>query len=201
MLGGLWAQSPHSPLPEPFAGWAASWSVKNPDWRHCVWGETDYLPLVDAGPNADVYRSAVNHAQRAEIARWDILWAHGGVVLDADFECLRRWGGILDGVECFAPEETKNQITMSMLGAVPQHPAVWVARADVSASILAQREDDLDQTYGAGPKMLQRVWDLRDDVTHMPSWMFFPYIWSDPKPDDYGDAYAAHHWTATWKVD
>ena len=88
---------------------------------------------------------------------------------------------------------------MSMLGAVPGHEAVRAVRADVTGSIEYARRERLDQTFGAGPKMLQRLWKKRRDVAFFPPWMFFPYIWSQPRPDSYGDAYAVHHWKATWK--
>lgn len=193
LIHTMWVQGS---LPASYQAWFDSWTVHNPMAEHRLWGEADYLDLVADDGNLDVYESAVNHAQRAEIARLSILYHVGGIVVDADFECLRRFDFEYD---CWASYESPGQLTMSILGARPEHPAVGLLVGDVERSVYWQRSMGLPQTYGAGPHLIQRLWADRDDVTRLPHEMFFPYLWTEPVPASFGDAYAVHHWKATWK--
>lgn len=190
----VWVQGP--PLPEQHQQWFDSWKKHNPDWAHILWSEPDYLGFLE---NRDIYDTAVNHAQRAEIAQKEILWKYGGVYKDADFECFRPCGHFFAVDHVVTWDESPGQLGNQLIGAPPHHPAVRVALEDIPRAIHYQRSNSLPQTYGAGPHLIQRLWRDRDDVEIRPSWEFFPYLWNDTKPADFGDAFGAHHWTASWK--
>jgi len=184
---------------EPWNRWIESWGRLNPDWEHRVWSEADYIDYVMQDPTAQAYERAINHAQRSEIARWSILYHVGGVVLDADFECLRPWD-FLDGVQCFAPFESPAVLTMSVMGSVPGHPAVSDGMRQMPEQILWAERAGLEvNIWGSGPRFIDKMWRRRDDVTLLPHHLFFPYKWDQPDPGSYGEAYAVHHWKATWK--
>jgi mannosyltransferase OCH1-like enzyme len=192
----IWVQGE---LPDEYRPWFDSWLAHHPNWQHRLWSEADFLPLI-SDCNRAIYDTAVNHAQRAEIASKEILLRLGGVFLDADFECLRNIDGLLKGVECFTGQESPGQLSAGIVGAVPDHPAVRVIVDDITRSIVAQRDAGREQNHGAGPWILQRLWRRRDDVTVFPPEVFYPYLWTEPKPSTYpATAYAAHHWKATWK--
>lgn len=184
------------PLPDTHQGWFDSWKEHNKDWAHVLWSEADYLPFIE---NREIYDTAVNHAQRAEIAQKEILWKYGGVYIDADFECFRPCGHFFEADHVVTWDESPGQLGNQIIGAPPQHPAVRAALEDIPRAINYQRANNLPQTYGAGPHLIQRLWRDRSDVEIRPSEEFFPYLWNQSKPSDYGDAYGAHHWTASWK--
>lgn len=190
----VWVQG--EPLPNTHTAWVESWKRHNPEWAHVVWAETDYLPFIE---NREIYDTAVNHAQRAEIAQKEILWKFGGVYVDADFECFRPCHHFFGVDRVVTWEESPGQLGNQIIGAPPNHPAVRQALEDIPRSILWQREQGLPQTYGAGPHLIQRLWRTRPDVEIRPSSEFFPYLWDQPKPLNWGEAYGAHHWTASWK--
>ncbi len=189
----VWVQGA---LPDTHQAWFDSWREHNPDWEHIVWSEPDYLPFLE---NWEIYGTAVNHAQRAEIAQKEILWRFGGVYLDADFECFRPCGHFFTGNHVVTWDESPGQLGNQIIGAPRRHPAIRAALEDIPRSIRWQRENNLPQPYGAGPHLVQRLWRVRNDVEIRPSEEFFPYLWNQPKPTDFGDAYGAHHWTASWK--
>ena len=190
----VWVQG--HPLPDTHKQWFESWRKHNPKWTHVVWGESDYLPFLE---NREVYDTAVNHAQRAEIAQKEILWKYGGVYLDADFECFRPVGHFFEEDRVVTWDESPGQLGNQIYGTPPLHQAVREAIDDIPRSIRYQRMNGLPQPYGAGPHLIQRLWRDREDVLIRPSWEFFPYLWNQPKPSDFGEAYGAHHWTASWK--
>lgn len=154
---------------------------------------------IDWLENRDVYDTAVNYAQKAEIAGKEILLRMGGILVDADFECFRPIDPLLENVECFTAEESPGQLSAGIVGCTPGHPAIRQIVDAIPGSIAWQRANRLPQNHGAGPHILQRNWRNRSDVTVFPPWMFYPYLWDQKKPSDFGDAYGAHHWKATWK--
>lgn len=196
----VWVQGP--PLPFGHQQWHDSWHEHNPEWASLIWAESDYLPYVQRHPAIyEVYQTAVNHAQRAEIAQKAILWHWGGVYHDADFECYKPCGHFFDKNHVVTWDETPGQLGNQLIGAPSYHPAVKASLEDIPRAIAYQREHGLPQTYGAGPHLIQRLWRDRDDVEIRPSHEFFPYLWDQPKPPDIvlRAAYGAHHWTASWK--
>lgn len=191
----IWVQGN---LPESHRAWYESWTEHNPEWAHLCWAESEYLKYLPAAV-VDVYETAVNHAQRAEIAQKAILYEFGGVAHDADFECFRPCSQFFEGDRVVTWDETPGQLGNQLIGAPRHHPAVKEALDDIPRAILWQREQGLPQTYGAGPHLVQRLWRDRADVEIRPPHEFFPYLWNQPKPSSWGDAFGAHHWTASWK--
>jgi inositol phosphorylceramide mannosyltransferase catalytic subunit len=190
----VWVQG--EPLPETHTEWLGSWKKHNPTWAHVVWGENDYIGFLE---NREIYGTAVNHAQRAEIAQKEILWKYGGVYVDADFECFRPCTQFFEVDRVVTWDESPGQLGNQLIGSPQHHPAVRAALDDIPRSIMWQREQGLPQPYGAGPHLIQRLWRNRVDVEIRDSKEFFPYLWDQPKPSSWGDAYGAHHWTASWK--
>lgn len=190
----IWVQG--GELPDEYQPWLNSWLEHHPDWDHIIWSEPMYIDWIE---NRSTYDSAVNHAQRTEIASKEILYKHGGVYVDADFECFKPIDGLLDGITCFTAYESPGQLSAGIVGCTPGHPALRVILDDVEPSIRRQRELGLPQNHGTGPHILQRNWVGRSDVFVFPAAWFYPYQWNQRRPSHFGGAYAAHHWKATWK--
>jgi inositol phosphorylceramide mannosyltransferase catalytic subunit len=64
--------------------WIDSWIQKHPDWRHQLWTESN-LPILRCQEQFD---SMPSLAGKADILRYEILHAQGGIYLDADSECV-----------------------------------------------------------------------------------------------------------------
>lgn len=196
----IWVQG--DPPPH-YYDWFASWEENHPDWTHRLWVEGDYIDMLD-DETRQVYESTPydggrKYAQQADIASKTILLQVGGVYMCADYESLRPMAHFFDTDHVVAWWETPGQMSNGVIGAPPGHPAVELAVDKIPGSVRWQRESARSINYGAGPKFIHPVWHSRDDVEKRPSEEIHPYLWFEPKPDDYGDAYAVHHWTASWK--
>ena len=54
-------------------------------WEYRLWTDND-VPRLE---NAELFHAASSPAMKADILRYELLHAHGGVYLDADFRCHR----------------------------------------------------------------------------------------------------------------
>ena len=186
--------------PDEYRFWLGTWETLMPDWEHRLWSESDYYPYL-TGELKELYDSSPHYAQKSDIAGKVILYRHGGVMMCADFECFRHMGELFDGKEhVVAWWESPGQMSNGIIGAPPHHPAVGLSLDLMPASLRAQRERNMPINYGAGPMFIHQVWHGRPDVEVRPAGEVYPYLWTQPKPASYGDAYAAHHWKATWKT-
>ena len=70
-------------------------------------------------------------AERADILRLELLHRHGGVYLDADFECLQPIDPLLEGVDCFLGLLDSGRVSNAVIGAVPGHGLLAKAMAEV----------------------------------------------------------------------
>lgn len=195
----IWVQGTDDPSWEPYKPWHETWLGLHPEWEHRVWSEADYLPLVEGSPAWDIYQTAVNHAQRTEIAARFVVYEHGGVWIDADFQALKNIEPLIESSSIFCGEETYGGLSAGIWGATPQHPLIWAVIEDMDRSIRWQREKGLSQTYGTGPWILRRLWNDKDEIKRFAPPIFYPYRWDQPDPGQYGEAFAVHHWAATWK--
>jgi mannosyltransferase OCH1-like enzyme len=175
-----------------------------PDWEHRLWSEPDYLhllsdevrPLYDSTP----YEGGRKYAQQADIAGKFILYELGGVMMCADFVCLRDMSPLFEGKSSAVLWwETNGQMSNGLIGAPPGNPAVGYTTERMGRALRQQRDRSNSITYGAGPVFLQSVWRGRNDLEIRPAREIYPYFWNEPDPGEYGDAYAVHRWKASWK--
>lgn len=169
-----------------------------PDWEHKLWSEPDYYHLL-TGELKALYDTADKPAQKGDIAGKLILYRYGGVMMCADFECLRDMTAVFARNTVVMWWESPDQLSNGIIGAPVEHPAVKRAIELMPASIRQQRERGNSINYGAGPKFIHKAWVGRDDIEVRNAREVYPYLWTEPKPESYGDAYAVHHWKATWK--
>lgn len=88
-------------LPEPpphLAEASRSWPEHNPGWEHRIWSGPQVEALFrELRPDLlELYRGYRFWVQKADAARYLILWAHGGVYADFDVACvgsLEPWSG------------------------------------------------------------------------------------------------------------
>ncbi|HEY1696528.1 MAG TPA: glycosyltransferase [Polyangiaceae bacterium] len=189
------------PMPAELEAYGETFRRHHPDWTFRVWSERNLPPLR----NQRLFERASSYAQKADIARLEILHRFGGVYVDADVECLRPFdGGLLQSVTCFCAEESPRYYCTAILGSVPGHPLIdAVIRAMPVAVAAAPGAGPVVQT---GPVLFTRVLHDRqerglDDVVVFPSALFYPYHWSEPhkRRGPFPHAYAVHHWAGSWK--
>lgn len=196
----IWVQGPP---PDSYHEWHESWKRLHPTWTHILWSEATYRPLL--GELADLHYSTpygttgAHYAQQADIAAKAILYELGGVAKCCCFEALRPMDSFFEVDHPVTWWESPGQLGNGIVGVPPKHDASRACVEALPASVLRQRERGQQINNGVGPKFLHKVWANRPDVELRPSGEIYPYYWYESKPDSYGDAYAACHWSATWK--
>jgi mannosyltransferase OCH1-like enzyme len=158
--------------PFPYAVERESWHRFHPKWQHRLWTERDLPGDLELAEAANQLRQP---AERADILRLELLHRHGGVYLDADFECLKPIDPLLEGVSCF-------------LGLVPGHPLLARAMAEVRPR---ETYGPVDRE-GTGPLLLERIRHGVDGIT-----LFEPNVFYATEREQ--AEYAFHLSARSWK--
>jgi mannosyltransferase OCH1-like enzyme len=174
-------------FPRAYIGYQRSWMRRHPDWELRLWTEDD---LPDDLERKEIYERLRRPAERSDMLRFELLARHGGVYLDADFECLRSIEALLEGVTFFCAYNDPGRVNNAILGGVAGHPL----------AVRAIRELRPRETFGpvdkegTGPLFLSRLVREFPDVTIFTEELFYPRT-----PADRTGAYAVHHAARSWK--
>jgi len=198
------------PMPQQFVDWGRSWLYYNRDWEMKTW-----TTWPEWGVNKEEFDTAQNFVAASDVLRYEILYHEGGVYIDTDFECLKPIGALIEPCDAFTAYEGPGVETAScaITGAVPNHPAFKSLVECLPQSVKlwygpsAERMKDypygyvLYQVAMTGPRFFTRVLSIHPEVHIFDSTLFYPLPYADKfdwRPEKYPDAYAVHHWAATW---
>jgi FkbM family methyltransferase len=192
----IWVGS--SELPSAFEATKASWTSRHPGWTFRLWRDADLRWLLNQG----LFDRAPSPAQKADIARYEILRRYGGVYVDVDMECLRPLTPLLAETNFLAGRQDQRFVAIGILGSSPDHPLLEEAISRLPVSSLL-RHDILKQS---GPAFLTRLieqgdWAARPGVRICEPEVFYPSPWLDRSAPrvDLSRAYAHHAWSHSWK--
>jgi inositol phosphorylceramide mannosyltransferase catalytic subunit len=169
----------------PYAVERESWYRFHPDWEHRLWSERDLPRDLELTEAANLLRQP---AERADILRLELLYRHGGVYLDADFECLRPIDPLLEGATCCLGLLDSGRVSNAMIGAEPCHPLLARAMAEVRPR---ESYGPVDRE-GTGPLLLERLRHEFADVT-----LFEPNVFYATERER--AEYAFHLSARSWK--
>lgn|GEM_PF-931812 len=151
-----------SRLPDRFRAWSAAWREHHPEWDVRVVTLDDREPVFNHEQWAESFKlpGPAGAASRLNILRYELLAREGGVFVDPDRLPLRPIDDLLSGVRAFCSTTQQrgrpHLLSPAVLGAVPNHPALWHCVRDLAHSIATFR-GVWDQT---GPGYLSRL--IRD---------------------------------------
>lgn len=184
------------PVPDQIADWMDTWKAQHPGWEYRLWGDGDFgwLRHRDLFDRAEEIASGSEGQFRSDLARYEILHEHGGVYVDADFECLRPIDDLLDAEFFTAWERDKWWANMAIAGAIPGHPFLDKLIDGIPANVA--RRAGRRPNWLTGPRYITPILLRRSDVTVHPAEMFFPYAWNelDRASEEFPGARAVHHW-------
>lgn len=190
------------PMPPEVAGFGRAWQALHPQWSVRTWRDWD-LPALQ---HQHWFDQATGPAQRADIARLELLQRYGGVYVDTDFEPLKSLGELIAAVDCFLASEDGKWLSTGIMGAVPGHPFISHLMDGIPQSIIDNWGAPPNQQ--TGPKYVSgRYQSYVARVPHhpvvvFPPSMFYPYHFTEParRFDHFPDAYAVHHWSDSWNT-
>jgi Glycosyltransferase sugar-binding region containing DXD motif len=178
-----------------------SWRQMNPSYSVRVWGNQDLLAaqwMTIVQIQAWLTRE-VNGA--ADVMRWEILYRHGGVAVDADSRCVRPLEDWLLEPDCFAVWENEiarpGLIACGAMGCVPGHPLIGQIISDIAS------DQDLTgkmawEKVGPG-RLTDTVRKHRfADITVYPSHYFIPRHFTGIKYAGSGQTFATQEWGSTF---
>lgn len=181
------------------------WARLHPHWSQKVWTERDLLWLKHRTwfdiASWVVPKDAVNQF-RADIARYEILYRHGGFYADVDTYPLNNIAEALEGHDAFAAAEDSHWVGNTYLGAVAGHPVMKELMDGLFPSIKMKRGQRPNRI--TGPRYLTPIWH-RHGCYVAPQRLWYPYSYTNVKQGNIpvmfgGDVMAVHEWGHTREV-
>lgn len=197
ILHQIWINPEKPDLPAEFARYRDTWLERHPDWEYRLWN----LESLDFEPRcANLLDQAQHYAQMADLLRMEILYRHGGVYIDVDFECLRPITSLLEGVTSFGCSEDGRCVSTGILGGI-KHSSVFARVVDNFPPRLGLAAVNIE----TGPAFFTRVLltgGFSREFTLFPTRHFYPFNYWTPAESrgDFGDSYAVHHYADSWKT-
>ncbi len=176
-----------------------SWRRLNPSYEVRVWGNQELMRTrwVNAAHIREMGK--YNLAGVADMMRYEILYRHGGITVDADSECLRPLEDWLMEPTEWATWENEHLrpglITNAFLGSVPESPFFGQLIASIHRR---QTVVDANAWITTGPTPLTETWKAYQyPLTIYPSHYFTPNHFSGLAYEGAGQVFARQLWSTT----
>jgi mannosyltransferase OCH1-like enzyme len=198
-----------SPLPDRYIPLIESWKYHHPDWVHILWTDADIeaLDLV----NKAQYEASTNYGQKADIARYEILYRFGGVYVDIDFECLRPFDIFHHCCDYYTGVAYSGRFCVfnGLIGAAAKNPIIkgCIDTLDISVHYEGSSEHNILFTTGPFHQARNFIAHAHEAgrVVAFPVNYFYP--WPFSKKEDTRnlekwyrpETFAIHYWHAGWR--
>lgn len=198
---------PHQP-PAIFKKSQASIQKYFPDWEYKLWTDKD-IPGLKLY-NQKYYDLSKNYGERADIVRYEILYAFGGLYLDVDFVCLKSFDILhhsYDFYTALLPIKCAEFLANGVMGSVPGHPIL----KDCIETVAHDWELSDNILLRVGPYHFQKsFWKVglwyQGPYIAFPRSFFFPidFLEKHPITAEYvkkilrPETFAVHYWAHSW---
>lgn len=199
-------------VPDKFKQLMQTWKDKHPDWEYKLWTDEDISSFVFE--EADTFFRAENLGAKSDIWRYEILYQHGGVYVDVDFECVQPLDVLVHHHSFFTGIGGFDYINNALIGSRAFHPIFKKL-----IKILKATPTDLFRSpwYNTGPLLFTRqVYHYLKE--HSDDGIVYPTRYFYPLPNTYRFAYwkgelgketiqsffipetfGVHYWAESWK--
>ena len=169
-----------------------TWRELHPTWEYRLWTEVPNLVNQDLWDRAEEISPKAPEQFRSDVARYEILFHHGGIWADADFVCQQSFGPLLSSA--FAGQETRQWLNNALIGVPPESDVMLDLISHLPANV-ERFGPEKGNTVKSGPQFFTPI-ARRHHITEYPARYFYPYHWSelDRGAEEFPNAYATHHW-------
>ena len=197
-----------SPFPKKYLAWQKSWQKYHPDWEYKLWTDKDVeeFGLI----NKKWFDQARNYGQKADIARYEILYRLGGVYVDTDFECLQPFDILHHTCDFYVgiAQETGFKLFNGLIGSVPGNPILKECIETMDPEKKLHASAHINIIHTTGPFLLTRCFlkKVKDSgkCVAFPSNYFYP--WPIDRRKDRRqierwikkESFAIHCWAESW---
>jgi mannosyltransferase OCH1-like enzyme len=199
-------------IPEGCRPYVERLKALHPDWTYKLWTDADNLELVRTRMPEflDVYQKLPKNIMRADVIRYVIMYVHGGLYLDTDYEFLKPFD--LGHHDVVLPWEfdgganpENDRVANSLFASVPGHPFWKMVIDDLMAN--PPLAPDVNVLSTTGPMFLTRIFHKARAAglnIHTPA----PALFNPETPRltrqynaivDGGVAYGIHHCLGSWR--
>jgi mannosyltransferase OCH1-like enzyme len=168
----------------------------HPEFTYRLWTDADITP--ENFVNYRYIMQAKSYAQKADIMRYEILYRHGGVYFDIDFEVFKNITPLLinDLVVCNEDSNTDKYMTNAFIcaskGNIELLKCVQLVKIiDFSSNAISN---------ASGPWFFRKCIQLSDKVSILPTSYIYPTHYSNKRAafTITDTTYACHHWDKNW---
>ncbi len=178
-----------APMPDTFMRYGDTWIKHHPTWEMKLW-----TPETWKVEHADLVARCERPSNASNIYRYEILYAHGGVYLDTDFECRKSIEPLIRHEELFTAHQVDDPrnpayLANGFFGCVVGHAAMSALVRGVRGAF------DASARFNCGPPYFTSV--MRRYLPRiLPRRYFYPYAQDELERENepFPDAYAVHHW-------
>ena len=206
-----------SPLPNKYRRLTDSWRDNHPNWEYKLWTDDDVEDFKMV--NRKLFDTVENLGAKADIFRYEIIYRHGGIYADTDFECIKPF-------DCFRTLSffggsgwTNNPCVFNgLFGATQQHCILSMVINALNAKTI-KPHNRLNEIHGlTGPDFFSDIvtkymQESGDRIVIFPKNFFYPFppekrleIRKDTKEDiklthSYitPRTHAIHLWHTSWQ--
>lgn len=198
-----------SPLPDKYLPLIASWQEHHPDWEYILWDDAmiEAFGLV----NKEQYDRSTNWGQKADIARYEILYRLGGVYVDIDFECLRPFDIFHHVCDYYTGAAYSGRFSTfnGLIGAAPENPIVKECIDSLNIDAYYEGTPEHNILFSTGPFHQTRCYMSKareaGRAVAFPVNYFYPWPFSKKNDNEYlsrwfkPETFAIHYWHAGWR--
>lgn len=184
-----------NPIPDDFIYYGQTWADLHPNWEMWTWKYENIAPL--RLEECLAWGQADGCSQQSDIIRYHAILRYGGVYLDTDFECFKNIEPLLENESMVVAKECDKWINPAFIAAVPRHDAM----IEVIKKLNKDGVDTTKSLSSTGPRLFTSVIDGLPNIKVLEPEIMYPYHFSQTYKSQgpFPKAYAAHHWSASWK--
>jgi len=166
-------------IPDKYLSLIRSWRDIHPDWEYKLWTDDDIASFDMT--NKRLFDAMDNYGSKSDIFRYEIIYRHGGLYIDTDFECIRSFNDFLH-LDFFAGNgHTVSPVIFNGLFAARPNHAIMKNIIDALSDVSLSSKNDFNEIINAtGPNFFTPFitdYMIKDDekIVILPQNYFYPF--------------------------